>query len=112
MSPSEEECVPIRGEVQELITAGGLPSEDASYDEIATAQRLLDGIVAPVPNEEAQALATAFGPDNCYGPAWTLLHLIETAPGAAVASYPTDSANWWIEQLNARAENARKTSKR
>ncbi|MDX2851185.1 hypothetical protein [Actinacidiphila glaucinigra] len=33
-------------------------------------------------DEEAHALAGCFGDDECFGVAWVLLHLIETAPHA------------------------------
>ena len=53
-------------------------------------------------------IATVFGPDDCYGLAWTLLHLIETAPGALTARYGQNSENSWVQLLNARVENARR----
>ncbi|MEU0382903.1 hypothetical protein [Streptomyces chartreusis] len=58
---------------------------------ISETQRLLERIPKPVTDDEAQALATLFGPDNCFGLAWTLLHLIETAPGARLR--PVHGAN-------------------
>ncbi|GGU65769.1 hypothetical protein GCM10010274_63010 [Streptomyces lavendofoliae] len=99
--------MPVRREVEDLIGAGPLPSEDASEEEIAEAQRLLDNITAPVSDEEAQALSACFGPDNCYGLSWTLLHLIETAPGAQSASYSRNVENLWVQLLTARVEAAR-----
>ncbi|MFJ5078461.1 hypothetical protein ACIP8Z_28200 [Streptomyces sp. NPDC088553] len=97
----------VRCEVEDLIGAGALPSEDASEEEIAEAQRLLENIAAPVSDEEAQELALCFGPDNCYGLSWTLLHLIETAPGAQQANYPRNVENPWVQLLTARVEAAR-----
>jgi hypothetical protein len=35
-----------------------------------------------VSDDETQLLLGCFGPDLCYGASWTLLHRIETAPGA------------------------------
>lgn len=96
----------LRSHVEDLIVAGPLPSEDASEEEIAEAQRLLERIDPPVSDEEAQALARCFGPDNCYGLSWSLLHLIETAPGARSAGYPQNVDNPWVRLLAARVEAA------
>jgi hypothetical protein len=97
----------VRREIEDLIDAGPLPSEDASEEEIAGAQWLLENITAPVSDEEAQALAVCFGPDNCYGLSWTLLHLIETAAGAQNARYSRNVENPWVQLLTARVEAAR-----
>ncbi|NSC21964.1 hypothetical protein FM076_12445 [Streptomyces albus subsp. chlorinus] len=93
----------IRLEVEELVRSGPLPSEEATEEEIAQAQHLLDRITPPVSDEEAQALTAAFGPDDCYGLSWTLLHLIETAPHARDARYRGNATNTWVQLLNARA---------
>jgi hypothetical protein len=97
----------VRQEVEDLVSAGPFPNEDADEDQIAETQRLLEQVPAPVSDAEAQLLATIFGPDDCYGLSWTLLHLIETAPGARTASYPADTDNPWVELLNRRVEFAR-----
>ncbi|KOT79200.1 hypothetical protein ADK70_31455 [Streptomyces rimosus subsp. pseudoverticillatus] len=98
--------MPVRREVQELVDAG-LPSEEDPLEDIERAEQLLESITSPVSDEEAQQLATAFGPDTCFGLAGTLLHLIETAPGASTASYQQDADNWWVQRLNARVQAAR-----
>jgi hypothetical protein len=98
----------IRHEVRELAAAGPFPDEqDATVEEIDEVERLIDLIDRPVTDDEAQLLATLFGPDNCYGLAWTLLHLIETAPGAQIASYRQNPDNEWVIRLNARVDFAR-----
>ncbi|RLL67631.1 hypothetical protein [Streptomyces sp. Z26] len=99
----------IRREVEDLVDAGAFPSEEAAEEEIAETQRLLERITAPVTVEEAQVLTKSFGFDDCYGLSWTLLHLIETAPNAMTAVYSENSGNPWVELLNARVENARKS---
>jgi hypothetical protein len=38
--------------------------------------------------EEPPALVSCFGPDDCYGAARTLLHLIGTSPAPGPASGP------------------------
>ncbi|WP_206507966.1 hypothetical protein [Streptomyces chrestomyceticus] len=95
-----------RREVEELVNEG-MPSEDAPLEEIEKAERLLESIIPPVTDEEAQMLATAFGPDGCYGLASSLMHVIETAPGAGTASYSQDADNWWVQRLNARVAAGR-----
>ncbi|MBM7774679.1 hypothetical protein JOD54_004883 [Actinokineospora baliensis] len=92
----------LRPQVRDLIDAGPFPDEDADEESIERTEQLLDRITKPVTDEEAQALATVFGPDDCYGMSWTLLHLIETAPGAHTARYPAHPANPWRELLNNR----------
>jgi hypothetical protein len=52
-----------------------------------------------VTDDEARALATAFGPDECFGLAWTLLHLIETAPSPVVRQQPPEGASEWIRLI-------------
>lgn len=99
--------MPIRQAVADFLAAGPLPDEDQSVEAIQHSQDLLEQIEAPVTDEEAASLLNGFGPDDCYGLAWTLLHLIETAPSAQTAQYPADSDNPWIQLLRRRVENAR-----
>lgn len=96
----------VRPEVADLINFGQLPSEDASDESISMAQTLLEEIQPPVTDDEAQALVSVFGSDNCYGLSWELVHLTETAPGATTAKYRNDSGNEWVNLLNARVEAA------
>ncbi|MFJ3337640.1 hypothetical protein [Streptomyces sp. NPDC086766] len=74
----------IRDEVQDFVRLGRLPSEannsqedDEAFDEM---ERALHAIEKPVTDEEARLLLGCFGDDNCWGLAWTLLHLVESAP--------------------------------
>ncbi|WP_147459998.1 hypothetical protein [Actinokineospora cianjurensis] len=96
----------MRPEVRDLVDAGPFPDEDADEEIIERTQGLLDRVTSPVTDEEAQALATVFGQDNCYGMSWALLHLIETAPGARTARYPAHPENPWRELLNNRVRAA------
>ncbi len=98
----------LRREVADLVEAGPLLDEDAEVEEISEAQRLIERISKPVTDGEAQTLATLFGTDNCFGLAWTLLHLIETAPGARGAQYTERTDNEWVQLLNARVEAGRR----
>jgi hypothetical protein len=63
----------------------------------------LTAISRPVTREEAKSLVACFGPDDCYGVAWTLLHLIETGPNPVLATQPAADANEWQHRLWERA---------
>jgi hypothetical protein len=93
----------IRKAVEDLVRAGALPSEaEASPDELEKWKHLLEAVEAPVSDAEAQALVGVFGPDGCFGLAWSVLHLIETAPSALTATYSQNSRNEWVELLEER----------
>jgi hypothetical protein len=68
---------------------------------------LLSRVTPPVSNDEARSLVHLFGPDDCYGLAWTLLHLIESAPGWPLHDCLNDIRNEWTERLRLRAEHSR-----
>jgi hypothetical protein len=97
----------IRPEVRQLVELGPLPdSANAarSSTELENYQRLIEMIEKPVSNEEAEALATLFGPDDCFGLAWSLVHLIESAPDWPLLHRLPDTDNEWIELLRTRAQ--------
>ena len=93
----------IRDEVKQFVGLGPLP--DSSADEVAiqTYEDALATITAPVSNEEARALLGCFGSDDCFGLAWTLLHLLETAPNHPLDAKPPGGANPWLTTLWERA---------
>jgi hypothetical protein len=71
----------IRKAVEDFVRLGQLPeSSVATEHDVDQRVAMLKAIVTPLTDEEALALAESFGPDECFGVAWTLLHLIETAP--------------------------------
>jgi hypothetical protein len=97
--------------MQQAITAmlglGPLPSSATAT--IATLQAFeeqLSKVRSPVTDEEACQLVKLFGPDDCFGLAWTLLHLVETAPGWPVKGALDNLEGEWIDRLRARAEVA------
>ncbi len=99
----------IRDEVREFCRHGPLPSEQDDSEhadaDLEMRQQLLHAIAAPVTDEEARLLMTCFGGDNCFGLAWTLLHLVESAPTPPVTSEPPEDSNPWITLLWLRYRN-------
>jgi hypothetical protein len=51
-------------------------------------------------------MVSLFGPDGCFGLAWTLVHLIETSPGWPIEGCITQLQSEWIVRLRERAERA------
>jgi hypothetical protein len=95
----------MRKEVQELVRLGPLPGCDTVEEErLKIYEGHLSRVTPPVSDEEARSLVRLFGPDECYGLAWTLLHLIETAPGWPLHDCLKDARNEWTERLRLRAE--------
>ena len=95
----------MRKEVQELVRLGPLPDcETVEEEQLKIYEGLLSRVSPPVSDEEAKSLVRLFGPDECYGLAWTLVHLIETAPGWPLHDCLTDASNEWTERLRLRAE--------
>jgi hypothetical protein len=95
----------IRKAVEDLVKLGPLPESSAATEQdLDQRVALLKAIAAPVSDEEAAALAECFGPDECFGVAWSYLHLIETAPGGTpIKEPPPETANEWIRRLWARS---------
>ncbi|MFJ2735335.1 MULTISPECIES: hypothetical protein [unclassified Streptomyces] len=96
----------MRPEVQAFVADGPLPDWDGSEEAVDRRHEQLRAISRPVTAEEAQALATCFGPDDCYGVAWTLVHLIETGPGPVPSvARPASDTDHWHETLWSRWGN-------
>jgi hypothetical protein len=95
----------IRNEVRYFSTLGQLPDENSSEDALLVLQKALQDIKPPVSREEAELLISSFGSDDCYGLAWTLLHLIESAPGGPPlpSTRPSPESNEWLLRLWDRA---------
>jgi hypothetical protein len=98
----------MRACVKSFLALGPLPSENAAPDLLERHQEALLAISRPISLEEANALAQMFGPDYCFGLAWTLLHLIESAPGwAEDGKVPVGTAPG-LSSLRHGIENAKK----
>lgn len=86
---------------------GPMPSEaSATHEKVEAFEKYLAVIAKPVTDEEAEALVKLFGPDECYGLSWTLLHSIETAPGWPLRDCLVNISNEWIKLLRERAERS------
>lgn len=96
----------IRREVAQFTASGPLPAEECSSgDQIKEHEDTLLRISPPVSDEEARVLVRMFGPDDCFGLAWALVHLIETAPGWPLTDCLRDSDNQWIRHSRQAADN-------
>jgi hypothetical protein len=99
-----ETAMSVRQVVEDFVELGPLPDSRASEETIGAHQTLLARITPPLTGDEAAAVISSFGPDYCYGLAWTLLHLIESAPGGVpIKERPPETANAWIKRLWARS---------
>jgi hypothetical protein len=90
--------------IEELLKLGPLPSS-ANPDilKLERYQNLIASVEQPVSEEDARALITLFGDDDCFGLAWTLLHLIEAAQNWPIKDCLNRSGNEWIDRLKERA---------
>ena len=95
----------MRHEVRSLVSLGPLPSsQGATAEQVQVFERALASISAPVSDIEARNLVRLFGPDDCFGLAWTLLHLIESAPGWPMQDVLRGvGGNEWAERLRERS---------
>ena len=95
--------------ILQLEKLGPFPAEAArDVARLKAIQELLEQIESPVSDDDARVLVKLFGPDDCYGVAWTLLHLIETAPNWPLEDCLVDTENEWIKVLKQRLANAAK----
>ena len=95
--------------IEQLRKLGPLPPE--STDDIELIQRWQDTlalVASPVTTSEAEVLCVLFGADSCFGGAWTLLHLIETANDLSTEYLKNLPTNEWVDLLLVGRENAKK----
>jgi len=95
----------MRPRIVDLIKFGVLPSEEeADIEKIQLIQETLTNIKPPISNQEAEALVKLFGKDSSFGLAWTLLHLVETAPDWPIEKcLKENKTNPWIILLRQRS---------
>lgn len=97
----------MRAEVRELAEMGPLPANDAAAEDVVRLeeyQGLLESIEKPVSDDEARVLIRLFGPDDCFGLSWALVHLVESAPGWPLFDDMHDADGEWLQLLRDRAE--------
>jgi hypothetical protein len=86
------------------VSLGVFPSShEVDLEVIKRQEALLKSIRAPVSDEEAKCLIKVFGSDDYFGLAWTVLHLVESAPGWPIRECLAGSSNEWIVRLRERA---------
>lgn len=68
-----------------------------------TFEEQLSKVHTPISDDEAKALVRLFGPDDCFGLAWTLLHLIENAPSWVMEDAINGLEGVWVDRLRERA---------
>jgi hypothetical protein len=87
-----------------LVELGPLPSSGvATVSMLQAFEEQFSNVQTPVTDEEACALVKLFGSDDCFGLAWTLLHLIETAPGWPLKGALDGLEGEWADRLRERA---------
>jgi hypothetical protein len=95
----------IRPEIQQLVNWGAFPSsKEIVLENVKEQENLLHAIKPPISDEEARQLANLFGPDDYFGMAWSLVHLIESASSWPIKECLTDSSNEWVKRLVERAQ--------
>lgn len=93
----------MREEVKALVALRQFPAEQGAVPGVVEChENGLKAIARPVSDDEARALVKVFGPDDCFGLAWSLLHLIETAPGWPIKTAIADANPLWAEELKGR----------
>lgn len=99
----------MRPEIEQLIKLGLLPSEsEASVEQVREIEVLVRAINKPVSDSEAMAMVGIFGSDSCFGLAWSILHLIESAPGWPLVDCLSNLNNEWVLSLRDRSVRGRK----
>lgn len=96
----------VRPCVARILNLGPLPgSQEATEAILKEFEAALEGVSRPLSHREAIALLASFGDDDCFGLAWTLLHLMESAPPPLLENEPDSSANEWVRLLWLRQVN-------
>ena len=98
----------MRTTVIQLAMLGPMPASDDENAEawLMNAEKHLDALEEPATDNEARLVAKLFGPDDCFGAAWALIHFIESAPGWPLQDVLDLPPNEWIELLQIRIDNA------
>jgi hypothetical protein len=99
----------IRDEIRDLVKLGPFPaSRDVVVAVMNKQEELLRRITPPLTDDEARQLVKLFGPDDYFGAAWTVLHLVESTPHWPLADSLSDTSNEWIIRLKERLTGSAK----
>lgn len=89
--------------IENLIRLGPLPSSvGATAAVVQTFEEQLSKVQTPISDDEARELVRLFGPDDYFGLAWTLLHLIETSPNWLIEDALNGLEGVWLDRLRER----------
>lgn len=90
----------IRKQVLDFASMGPLPASDVADEaDLMSRESTLRTIERPVLPEEALVLIELFGPDECYGLAWMLLHTIESCPALPTPSPELLARSEWLRSV-------------
>ena len=94
----------IRQEVNDLVGKGHLPGSASGPAIVMQWQESLGKIKPPLSDEEAEAVVGLFPKtdDECFGLAWSMIHLVETAPHWPLKQCLGDKTNPWVVTLRQR----------
>jgi len=93
----------MREEVRTLLSLGPFPAEDAcTVEEVDRHEQAYRAIARPLTDEEASELVKLFGPDDYFGLALSLVHLLETAPSWPLHEAITHAHPLWAKELRMR----------
>ena len=96
----------MRTSVTNLVSLGRLPEErSAAVAQLQAFEAALKSIERPVTDEEAMSLLQVLPntEESCFGFAWSVLHLIETAPGWPLKEARLQCSNPWVASMLERA---------
>jgi hypothetical protein len=96
----------MRTTVTNLVSLGRLPEErSAAVAQLQAFEAALKSIERLVTNEEAMSLLQVLPntEESCFGLAWSVLHLIETAPGWPLKEAKLHCSNPWVASMLERA---------
>jgi hypothetical protein len=95
----------IRPAIAELAGCGPFPaSTSIDLKTMEHQENLLRLISPPFSNAELKLLIGLFGPDDYFGLAWTLVHLVEQSPQWPVVELLEDQSNEWVGRLRERVD--------
>ena len=96
----------MRTPVMSLASLGRLPEEGSAAEaQLQAFEAALKAIEPPITDEEAASLLQVLPStgQSCFGLAWSVLHLIETAPGWPIKEAMLHRSNPWVNSMLERA---------